>query len=182
MAGEELLDTMQHQVTIAYHLCRKLHGLDYELRDVDGPVRMAELGVATAMTSNFLMDLFPQLHMTLVDIQPYPDIVDLVRRHPTRVKFCHGTTAATASQVPDNSLDLIFIDAQHTYENVNEDIRNWAPKLKDTGIMGGHDLYDRVYPGVRKAVEEIGVPYESGPGHTWWFTECPKHALNREVV
>ncbi len=173
MAGEELLDTMQHQVTIAYHLCRKLHELDYELRDVNGPIRMAELGVHTAMTSNFLIDLFPQLHMTLVDTYPYPEILDLVKRHPTRVKFCQGTTAATPSQVPDNSLDLIFIDAQHTYENVSEDIRNWAPKLKATGIMGGHDLYDRAFPGVRKAVEETGVPYESGPGHTWWFTERP---------
>ena len=176
MVGEDLLDTMQHQVTIAYHLCRKLHELDYELRDVNGSVRMAELGVFTAMTSNFLVDLFPQLHLTLVDVHPYPQILDLVQREPDRVKFCHGTTTAMALQVPDNSLDLIFIDAQHTYKNVSEDIQTWAPKLKDTGILGGHDLYDRVYPGVRRAVEEIGVPYEAGPGHTWWFTECPKHA------
>lgn len=177
MAGEELLDTMQHQVTIAYHLCRKLHELDYELRDVDGVVHMAELGVSTAMTSNFLVDLFPKLHITLVDTYPYPEIKSLVNRHPDRVKFLHGTTVETAQLVENNSLDLIFIDAQHTYENVSEDIRHWAPKLRDTGILGGHDLYDRVFPGVRKAVEEVGVPYEAGPGHTWWFKECPKQHI-----
>ena len=62
-------------------------------------------------------------------------MVGLVRRQPPRVKFCHGTMAATVSWVPDDFFDLIFTDAQHTYKNVSEDIRNWSPKLEDTGTL-----------------------------------------------
>jgi predicted O-methyltransferase YrrM len=41
--------------------------------------------------------------------------------------------------IPDNSLDFIFIDGDHTTDAVLQDIRDYYPKLKDTGIMLGHD-------------------------------------------
>ena len=170
MAGEELLCTMHHQVMLAYHLCRKTWELHRGLRDVSGPLSMAELGVGRAMTSTFLLELFPLLHMTFVDVGNTPHIYELIQQHPRRTRFLHGTTADMASQVPDNSLDLLFIDAQHTYENVSEDIRNWTPKLKDTGILSGHD-FARKFPGVEQAVRATGLPYETGPGGTWWFTD-----------
>jgi predicted O-methyltransferase YrrM len=52
----------------------------------------------------------------------------------------------------DNSLDFVFIDASHIYENVKNDIEAWYPKLKSKGILAGHD-YD--CGDVRKAVEEF---------------------------
>lgn len=53
----------------------------------------------------------------------------------------------------DNSLDFIFIDAGHSYEDVYEDLRCWFPKLKDGGFFAGHD-YSPAWPGVIKAVQE----------------------------
>jgi len=174
MANEHNLGTMQHQVVIAYMLAKRLHQDNYELRDVHGPLRMAELGVAEAPTSRYLLELFPQLEMVLVDPHSYPGLVNVVNSFKPRVQFIRKTAHAAAADVPDNSIDLVFIDARHTFENVSEDIRDWAPKLKDNGILGGHDLYDRVFPGVRKAVEATGLAYEACPGHTWWFTQCLK--------
>jgi len=52
----------------------------------------------------------------------------------------------------DKSLDFIFIDADHTYESVKQDIISWRPKLKDEGIMAGHDYNE---PSVKKAVKEM---------------------------
>jgi predicted O-methyltransferase YrrM len=54
----------------------------------------------------------------------------------------------------DNSLDFVFIDAAHDYENVIKDIRAWYPKVKKNGLFAGHD-YDPSWHGVIKAVDEF---------------------------
>ena len=48
-------------------------------------------------------------------------------------------------------LDLVFIDAAHTYEAVAEDIRAWLPKVRLGGVLCGDDYPHR---GVRRAVGE----------------------------
>jgi hypothetical protein len=40
---------------------------------------------------------------------------------------------------PDESLDLVFIDGSHGYTHVKQDIRAWLPKVKEGGILCGHD-------------------------------------------
>lgn len=64
-----------------------------------------------------------------------------------------------ASQFEDESLDFVFVDASHEYEDVKEDINAWLPKVKPNGILAGHDYYPAGgwpgWPGVRKAVEEL---------------------------
>lgn len=39
----------------------------------------------------------------------------------------------------DESLDFIYIDANHAYDFVKEDLYTWFPKLKKGGIFSGHD-------------------------------------------
>lgn len=38
--------------------------------------------------------------------------------------------------------DLIYIDADHTYDAVKNDLYAWYPKLKSGGILSGHDYCD----------------------------------------
>ena len=48
----------------------------------------------------------------------------------------------TASKIfKDRILDLVFIDADHRYECVKQDITSWLPKLRDGGILCGHDIF-----------------------------------------
>jgi hypothetical protein len=42
--------------------------------------------------------------------------------------------------IPDNSIDLLFIDGSHDYERIKSDIINYWPKLKKDGVMLGHDF------------------------------------------
>ena len=39
----------------------------------------------------------------------------------------------------DDSLDFVYIDANHKYEAVKEDISCWFPKIRKGGILSGHD-------------------------------------------
>lgn len=49
----------------------------------------------------------------------------------------------------DDYADLIYIDADHTYEGCKADIEAWMPKCKK--FLCGHDYS---FPGVKKAVDE----------------------------
>ena len=64
------------------------------------------------------------------------------------------TTVFAANEIDDRSLDFCFIDANHSYESVKQDIEVWEPKVKRGGIIGGHDYSGTAWPGVRKAVDE----------------------------
>jgi SAM-dependent methyltransferase len=57
----------------------------------------------------------------------------------------------------DNSLDFVFIDASHEYEDVVQDLKAWYPKVKPGGVLAGHDYYpaNPEWCGVLRAVNEV---------------------------
>jgi len=67
----------------------------------------------------------------------------------------------------DNSVNSLFIDAGHSYEAVLKDITAWLPKMKNGGIMSGHDYNS--WEGVKKAVNELlGTPNKV-ENDCWFF-------------
>ena len=56
---------------------------------------------------------------------------------------------------PNESIDMIYLDGSHLYEDVKRDLNDWLPKLKHNGIIAGHDMIDHESFGVIKAVEEF---------------------------
>jgi hypothetical protein len=44
-----------------------------------------------------------------------------------------------AKTLPDASLDIVYIDGNHTFEAVTEDLEAWTPKVKRGGLISGHD-------------------------------------------
>lgn len=49
----------------------------------------------------------------------------------------------------NETLDMVYLDGNHTYEAVLEDIRYWYPKVKLGGFLAGHDYK---WAGVKKAI------------------------------
>lgn len=87
-----------------------------------------------------------------------------VESNYTPVKMC---SVDAAKLYEDGSLDFVFIDASHDYENVKNDIIAWFPKVKLGGIMGGHD-YDNMFLGVVQAVNELfGENITIIDGNSW---------------
>lgn len=58
-----------------------------------------------------------------------------------------------ARHYADGSLDFVFIDASHRYEDVRADIAAWRSKVKPGAWLAGHD-YCPFFPGVLQAVTE----------------------------
>jgi hypothetical protein len=79
-----------------------------------------------------------------------------------RVVWLKGFSVDIAKQIEDNSLDFVYIDGNHLYEFIKQDIEVWTPKLKEGGYIGGHDFdsnvdkvtLEGVEYGVNKAVRE----------------------------
>lgn len=87
--------------------------------------------------------------------------------------YLEMASARAATTFRDEYFDFIFIDADHSYENVIKDIKAWFPKVKSKGIISGHDYYNYYahndYPGVRQAVDEFfGADNISHPTRTVW--------------
>lgn len=53
----------------------------------------------------------------------------------------------------NESCDIVFIDMEHTYTAVKNDIELWLPKVKVGGYLAGHD-YSNDWLGVIQAVDE----------------------------
>jgi len=54
----------------------------------------------------------------------------------------------------DKDIDFLFIDGDHNYESVLEDCRLWIPKVRNGGVVVGHDWAGRWKHNVRRAVKE----------------------------
>lgn len=67
-----------------------------------------------------------------------------------RSKLIRDMSCNVSENFADNSLDFVYIDADHKYDSVLADIRAWWPKIKSGGILCGDDYTD-------SGVEEFGV-------------------------
>jgi predicted O-methyltransferase YrrM len=77
-----------------------------------------------------------------------------------RVKFTSERSVKAAEAFEKRSLDFVFIDADHSFEAVRDDIAAWMPKVKKGGTLAGHDL-NMHYPGVETAVRKaFGAHWE----------------------
>jgi hypothetical protein len=69
-------------------------------------------------------------------------------------KVLNMPSVEAAKKFEDLSLDFVFIDAAHDYENVKKDVLAWKPKVKIGGVLAGHD-YNDLHPETMKAVDEV---------------------------
>lgn len=67
-----------------------------------------------------------------------------------------------ADKFEDKSMDFIYIDGDHSYDQVKQDLEMYLPKLKDNGIIGGHDYRKwnkfKVDNTIRAIDEIVGEP------------------------
>ena len=81
--------------------------------------------------------------------------LDVFRRNTAGldIKAHVGKSPEAANDFDDQSFDIVYIDAEHDYDSVMEDIKAWKPKAKHA--IAGHDYH--VFEGVRQAVKDSGL-------------------------
>ena len=99
-------------------------------------------------------DRVPELRANL-DAAGVADRVELVRErsHDARARF------------ENESIDLLFIDGNHKYEFVLQDIVDWTPTLRPGAVVGFNDFN---LQGVRRALlERVAVPRSAFRDPRW---------------
>lgn len=79
----------------------------------------------------------------------------MIIRNPNITKIKKSSEVAS-SEFNNDSLDFVYIDADHSYESVKKDISYWLPKVKEGGILAGHDYFmDEVKQAVNENFDKV---------------------------
>jgi len=99
-------------------------------------------GSPELMSEPLLKDKDGLYNLFIQNIEPLKHILTPVR----------ASSIDASNLYTNKSLDCVFIDASHDYDNVLADIQAWLPKVKKNGVLAGHDIGQSQ---IKKAVETV---------------------------
>lgn len=112
----------------------------------------AEVGVMNGDFSRAILNKNPGLKMFCIDpYSPWPGsraTQGLCDNRFSRAKrkmrnfdatFIRKTSMEALADIPDDSLDFVYIDACHDFDNVMMDLIGWNRKVRRGGMVSGHD-------------------------------------------
>ena len=142
--------------------------------------RGAEIGVRMGEFSQVLLE--ENKDLTLLCVDPWAPYARVNQNRQDRyLRYCkqrlapYGeravlmkmTSIDALKEVPDSSLDFVYIDGDHCFDAVMIDIICWSNKVKSGGVISGHDLYFFYNGGVVYAVEAYTKAHNINP---WYVT------------
>lgn len=123
-----------------------------------GFTKGAEIGVERGIYSEILLKANPALTLYSIDpwrVEAYEPNIDGVdpeqekydqrleetkrRLAPYKSVIVHDTSLNALKIFTDESLDFVYIDANHDFPNFINDLHQWSKKVKYGGIIAGHD-------------------------------------------
>lgn len=116
---------------------------------------VVEVGVRVGDHAKVMDELLKPKKLHLID--PWEEepnnFVEVLKKfgNNPRVFIWPLTSEVASEHFLDNSVDLVYIDGDHSYEAVLLDLKLWYPKVKKGGFISGHD-WDK------KTMNETGEP------------------------
>ena len=133
----------------------------------DKPLVGLEIGIERGVMEQTLLNEFPLLFMYGIDKIP---------RAYGHERFNLLTMSSDSAVIhfKPQQLDFVYIDGCHDYPQVRKDILNYAPFVKDDGIVAGHDYVPNTTnpdDGVTRAVDELfdKDKVHFGEDLAWWI-------------
>ena len=96
----------------------------------------------------------------------YQETIERLSPFAERVTIKRSTSMSALKDFEDNSLDFVYIDGNHDFLNVTQDIHYWTKKVKKGGIVSGHDFVrypSRKFNHVQKVVNAYSQAYHYLP-------------------
>lgn len=101
-----------------------------EILNNPGIAKLYSIDVWSDLEGNFCEDIYRQAEQNL-------------KKHKNRSVMIKGDSVSVSKTIKDESLDFVYIDANHSYEAVSEDLASWIKKVVIGGILSGHDYKQR---------------------------------------
>lgn len=103
-----------------------------------------------------------------------------LERFEGRFQVHRKTSLEACATFDDSSLDFVYVDGNHAYEHVKQDVEAWWPKVKPGGLLAGHDWGGEWRRNVRRAVLSLACPLglrvwlvHDRDGYRSWYIEKP---------
>ncbi len=135
----------------------------------------AEIGVAEGYFSEAMFQAIPNLKLYCIDIwQPYhgnrwSGSTERNNHHfktaserlsKYNAHIIREMSMDAVKRFEDGSLDFVYIDANHSFDYVMQDLNEWSKKVRVGGIVSGDDYYDFRKAGVIEAVDAYTKAHE----------------------
>lgn len=124
---------------------QRLHLIDpwrgYEVGGEDG-ARAQFLAAAVAERGHGGAQ--PRIHTSAEDDRNFQAVQDRFKGD-ARIAFHRAYSYRAAPEFPDKHLDFVYVDGDHTYEYVLRDLLDYSAKIKDDGLILGHDYFEDAF-------------------------------------
>ena len=105
-------------------------------------------------------------------IDAYSQTMNSIRGYEDRAFMLRELSSQLVDMFEDGSLDWVYIDGNHAYDFVKQDLEMWWPKLKTGGLMSGHDFL--LLDWNASPIAENGKDkYVYANGSRWWILDRP---------
>lgn len=150
-----------------------------------------EVGVFAAQLSSTILPAYPRLKK-LYGIDPYftfkkrtawpqerwdelyNDVQRVMAVYGNRWELIRKTSLEALNDLPDN-LDFVYLDGDHSAEVVEKEIPLFEAKVKDGGLLCGHDYVGIGEPGVQPTIDEFArlnnrdLHVDTDANMWWWI-------------
>lgn len=161
----------------------------------------AEIGVDRGAFSEILCQANPKLHLTSIDSWSFTSLANPVYSRSSMQKqyeehyqdalqrlakynctIIRKESLLAVKNFNDRSLDFVYIDANHDFPNIANDLYSWEKKVRVGGIISGHDYHHfppTEYNHVKHVVDAFVVAFEIKPHfelgqdkyHSWFWVK-----------
>lgn len=94
-------------------------------------------------------------HPDVISGKLYDHFIENIKPVKEKINPIRKSSVEASKEFPNYSLAAVFIDGEHSFEAVAEDILAWLPKIKPGGFLAGDDWLPEEYPGVCDAVTKL---------------------------
>ena len=167
--------------------------LEYIIHNLKGSLEGVEVGVHTGENAQFMLNRLNMKMLYLVDhwtvyyeagleLNSSIYMLDVYKRFidKSNVKLMRLSSVDASEVLKDKQFDFVYIDADHSYNEVKTDIFRWFDRVKVGGVLCGHDFNIKsVKDAVCSIVQDDLINKSEGD---WWVVKTDGMVLKGEKI